>query len=217
MTSQQHENLRRRARRAPHPDYETLVRYADGTLPAEAGADEVRRHLAGCPVCLEEFLFLTQELLPDLARPASLSERMRLRLRRLIERFEEERRAAGALAPLFRLTPAPQAHAAVQSAAAGEAWRPLRIDLDRDPSCPYVTILVEDERGEVGILRSARAWLNVETARAAAIDDFPARRPLRLVAVYTAAPVAAASAEEFVELLERRTTRFRLAARTLAR
>lgn len=217
MTSEQHNHLRRRARSAEHPAYETLVRYADGSLPAGAEADAVRRHLAACPLCLEELFFLTEELLPDLARPATWSERLRLRLRRLVERFEEERRAAGALAPLFRLSPAPQARAAPQSAAGRRESSPLRLDLDRDPRRPFVTILAEDADGEITILRTAHEWLNVETARAPAVDDLPAGRPLRLVAVYTAAPVAAATAGEFVEFLERRTIPFRLAARTLVR
>ena len=217
MNSEPHDDLRRRARRAEHPAYETLIRYAEGSLAASADAGAVERHLAACPLCLEQFLFLSQELLPDLARPASLSERARCLLRGLVARFEEQCRTAAALAPLFRLAPAPRkAGVAVQSAAPSEKRARLRVDLDRDPRHPYVTILVEDRRGEIAILETARTWLNVETARAPAVEDFPAAEPATLVAVYTAAPVPAAGAAEFLESLEKHKISFRLAAAPLA-
>ncbi len=194
MNSEPHDELRRRARRAEHPAYDTLIRYAEGSLAGSAEATAVERHLAACPLCLQEFLFLSQELLPDLARPASLSERARCLLRGLVARFEEQCRTAAALAPLFR----------------------GRGGLHRDPRHPYVTILVEDRRGEIAILETARTWLNVETARAPAVEDFPAAEPATLVAVYTAAPVPAAGAAEFLESLEKHKIPFRLAAAPLA-
>jgi len=177
-------------REVEHPSYEVLLQYADHSVPAEQ-AFALREHLASCPLCLNEFLLISEELFPGLEKPLAASELLRNKLLHLIAAFEEACRAAGTLAPLFRLTPVRRPEVVVAGSAGSMATgRMVRIDLHKDPRLPYVTILKEGEGHDITVLGGSDYWVNIEVSGVDPIQRLPAvAGATRLFAIYTAVPV----------------------------
>jgi hypothetical protein len=189
-----------------HPGYEELLRYAGGQLKDAADSEIVRRHLLNCPSCLDEFLFISEDLLPDLARPITPGELVKARLMALIQAFEKTIHEERVPVPLFRLTMTQQPQAVTANATAPK-HRTLQalVDLHRDPKLEYLTILAEDISGAVEILKSGKFWINRPIAslrgqqRIVLSED-----TTRLHAVYSTAMVPvgdSANAAEFLESL----------------
>jgi len=130
-----------------HPDFYALLSFAEGALDREARR-RIAAHVLICQTCSAELEDIEMEVLPEMERPISVTERLSWLAARLVGRVRgprqmEQEGQARILIPAF----------VRGEREGGPSWRTLAVH-GADETYRFLTVLDEDEAGELYLFMS---------------------------------------------------------------